>query len=183
MLRKRKPIRLKSYDYSQYGAYFVTICTHNCKKMFGDICNGKMVLNDVGKVVEECWLEIPQHFNRVKLDIYEVMPNHLHGIILINDGENIVGDNDRCTEMNCFDKRDNHGCPLRIRNMELIPKIMAQYKSSVTRKIRNNKNDNIRIWQRSFYDRVVRNEEELYRIREYVVNNPAKWEEDEYYQK
>ncbi len=81
----RRSIRLGGYDYSQPGAYFITLCTHNRQCLFGDVVNGKMVLNGYGKIVEHCWLEIPQHFEHVELDEYVVMPNHIHGIIIIKN--------------------------------------------------------------------------------------------------
>jgi putative transposase len=81
----RRSIRLKDYDYSQDGAYFVTICVHNRESLFGKIANEKMILNDVGKIAEQCWCEIPQHYPNVILDKYIVMPNHVHGILIIDN--------------------------------------------------------------------------------------------------
>jgi REP element-mobilizing transposase RayT len=87
MLRKRqrKSIRLKEYDYSQAGEYFVKICTQNHECKFGNIVNGEMHLNDFGMVVEDCWKGIPLHFKNVELDEYIIMPNHLHGILILNE--------------------------------------------------------------------------------------------------
>jgi REP element-mobilizing transposase RayT len=85
----RRSVRLKDYDYSQEGAYFIAICTHGRECLFGNISNDKMLLNDFGKIADECWLEIPQHFPNVQLHEHVVMPNHIHGIIQIT--ENNVG--------------------------------------------------------------------------------------------
>lgn len=81
----RRSIRLKGYDYSQEGWYFLTICTHNKQHLFGEIENYKMILNDVGKIVNTCWLEIPEHFPNVTLHEFVIMPNHIHGIIEITN--------------------------------------------------------------------------------------------------
>ena len=81
----RRSIRLKGYDYTQAGAYFVTICTHERKCLFGDIVDGNMILNDAGRFAEKCWTEIPAHFPHVALDEFVIMPNHIHGILCIGD--------------------------------------------------------------------------------------------------
>ena len=80
---RRRSIRLKDYDYSQSGAYFITICTHNKEILFGEILDGEMQLNEWGNVVEDCWDEVPRHFKNVELDAFIVMPNHVHGIIIM----------------------------------------------------------------------------------------------------
>ena len=83
--RRRRSIRLQGYDYSQPGAYFVTICTHNRVSLFGDIVNGEMRMNDAGRAAEECWSAIPEHFHRTQLDEFVIMPNHIHGLVIILD--------------------------------------------------------------------------------------------------
>ena len=91
--RRRRSIRLKGYDYSQPGAYFVTICTHERRCLFGDVVDGEMRLNELGKIARQCWLAIPEHFPHARLDEFVIMPNHVHGIIWIVDevdAENIV---------------------------------------------------------------------------------------------
>jgi REP element-mobilizing transposase RayT len=79
----RRSIRLKDYDYSQSGAYFVTICTHKSKNIFGDIVDGRMVLNKFGKMAELSWLDLSKHYSNIRIDIFAIMPNHFHGIIFI----------------------------------------------------------------------------------------------------
>ena len=81
----RRSIRLRDYDYSQAGVYFITLCTQNRKCLFGEISDGQMVLNDAGRVADKCWCDIPVHFPRVELDEWVIMPNHVHGILFIVD--------------------------------------------------------------------------------------------------
>ena len=170
----RKRNRLKGYDYSNDGFYSVTICTRDREHLFGKICNDKMVLNKLGKIAEKCWREIPDHFTDVKLDEFVVMPNHIHGIVWIdywNDGENTksVGNADLRSLTKA--KPDD-------RTKMLLSKIIHGFKSSVTRIIRHqNLNTNF-VWQKSFHDRIIRNENELNNIREYIWLNPERWKKD-----
>src|SRR5574344_829120 len=183
----RKPNRLKYFDYSNNGYYFLTICVKDKKNVFGNIGNEKMFLNDYGNIAEKFWVEIPNHFEYIKLDEFIIMPNHIHGILIIdipvgnrhacssnnenvgnneNNGNNgnVVGNNDRCS------------LQYKKRNMELLPKIISQYKSSVTREIHKKFNNYDFVWQKSFYDHIIRSEISLNNIREYIRNNPLKWE-------
>ena len=150
----------------------MTICTQSWVNYFGEIEQGQMRLNDIGQIVTDCWRGIPEHFRNTALDEFVVMPNHIHGIIIIkgndflrNDGGG-VGNNDRCSRRNA-------------RNMELLPKIISQYKSSVTRMVREQWNNHRFGWQKSFYDHVIRNDEDLHRVRTYIQNNPLNWELDQ----
>jgi len=158
----RKKNRLPEYDYSQNGYYFVTICTKDKRKSFGKAIGGKVELNKIGTLAENYWKEIPKHFPFAEIDEYIIMPNHIHGIIII-DNENNAG--------------DNHGSSLQTtRNMELLPRIISQYKSSATRQIRKQFANYNFAWQKSYYDRIIRNEKELYNIRKYIQQNPLKWD-------
>ena len=167
-MHNRRTIRLKGYDYTQAGAYHVTICVQDRKCLFGDIQNGEMVLNDIGKTVNNCWIEIPKHFPRVTLDEYIVMPNHLHGIIVI------VGANDYSPLQNMKSIQHPHG------TSKTIGSVIRGFKIGVIKWARQNTNIK-NIWQRNFYEHIIRNEKDLNCTREYIVNNPAEWEEDEYY--
>ncbi len=164
--RQRKPNRLRHYDYSQNGWYFITICTKEREEYFGKIQQGKMIMTNLGAIVLDLWLEIPKHFNMVSLDEYIVMPNHIHGIIVIDKNNLIVGNAD-LRSLQTKIKTKN------IRTKMLLSKIIHGFKSSVSRKI------NQTIWQRSFYDNIIRNEQSLCAIREYIRSNPLKWNEDE----
>ncbi len=172
MQKQRKKNRKKEYDYNEAGSYFITTCTKNMGNFFGEIKDFQMVLSPFGNIVENCWKEIPSHFKNVELDEFVVMPNHFHGILHLLP----ITDQDVGT---------NHGLSLQkdaiSRMNERLPNIIKQFKSSVTRFInKNHPNSSIK-WQRSYYDRIIRNEKELHNIRSYIFNNPTSWIKDKYY--
>ena len=163
----RRSIRLKGYDYSQPGAYFVTICTKNQACIFGRVVDGGMVLNDLGRIARSCWEDVPNHFQQVVSDAFIVMPNHVHGILFIMDDH--VG--------------ATHASPLLRRrpcgpHPGSLGAVVGSYKSAVTRWCHQNGYLHFR-WQRNYYEHIVRSENELGRIREYVVDNPLKWDLDD----
>lgn len=164
-MRNRKPNRLKYYDYSQAGWYYVTICTQNHQHHFGIIKNEKMMLNEFGGIVVEFWDEIPKHFPNVELDEFVIMPNHIHGIIIIN---NVGIDNHRS---NNNIHREENFLPL---HKTRLSNVIKGFKIGVTKWCKNNNYSDFK-WQRSFYDRIIRNEKELYNIRKYINQNPLKW--------
>ncbi|MBC7884508.1 MAG: hypothetical protein H7X99_03490 [Saprospiraceae bacterium] len=159
----RRSIRLKGYDYSQEGLYFITICCESREYRFGKIENGDMILNDAGKNADECWLEIPKHFPNAILHEYIVMPNHVHGIIELSGVEN-------------FQPRQNEFQKLIPRS---IGSIVKGFKIGVTKWFRNNLVIE-KIWQRNYYEHIIRNVESYQRISEYIIHNPAKWKEDKF---
>jgi putative transposase len=169
--KNRKSNRLKNYDYSQNGMYFVTICTKNREKLFGEVVNGEMMLNYVGKITEQCWLKISIHFPYISLDKFVIMPNHIHGILEIVNNDSDVG--------NAHVRSKNND-----RTKMSLSKVIQGFKSSVTRKILYPEQERIYAfptkfsWQKSFHDRIIRNETELNKIREYIHKNPANWEQD-----
>lgn len=168
-MKERKKVRLRDYDYSKSGYYFITICTQNREEWFGAIKNGTMCLSKFGEVARNFWLEIPEHFKEVSTDEFSAMPNHLHGILIVE--RNMVG--------NAYmrsNQRNAYMHSLQDKTKMLLSKVIQQYKASVTHKINGLQNGFQ--WQRSFYDHVIRNEGELYRIREYIQNNPLKWDLD-----
>ncbi|HEX9250946.1 MAG TPA: transposase [Ignavibacteriaceae bacterium] len=162
---QRKSIRLKEYDYSFPGWYYVTICTKDFIPWFGKINNGKVEYNSLGNIAVKFFEEIPKHFKNTEIDEYIVMPNHVHGIIIIND---VVGTRDRVS-LRKFGSTDK--CSLSI--------IMNQYKGSITRIAHKNGFDKF-AWQPRFYEHIIRNDIDLQRIRTYIRNNPLKWELDVY---
>jgi REP element-mobilizing transposase RayT len=163
MLKYRKSNRLPDYDYSQDGYYFVTICTKNKEEHFGKIKDGKMILSKIGVIADRCWIEIPMHFPNVKLDEYIIMPDHIHGIVVIEG----------CDDMDMVGNR--HACSLQERRQyQKLPIMIGSFKSAVTKLCKRSDCD--LVWQRSFYDHVIRNERSLLDIREYIQNNPIKWE-------
>ena len=162
----RKSIRLKEYDYSFPGWYYVTICTKNFRCWFCKIKNGNVDYNTLGKIAQKYFAEIPEHFENSEIDEFIIMPNHVHGIIIIND---VVGTRDRVS----LRKFGNIG-------KNSLSLIINQYKGSVTRFAHKNDFDDFH-WQTKFYEHLIRNDTDLHRIRTYIRNNPLKWELDEYY--
>ena len=183
----RQSIRLKNYNYAANGYYFVTICTYEKQGFFGNITKGKMQLSVVGKIAQQYWLEIPQHSKHTYLDEFIIMPNHIHGIIIIDnpDGSRDVpykGDSVR----RMYAPTDNDEWNLSQTMSQLSPTsgtlsvIVRSYKSSVTRWCRQHGDDIFR-WQSRFYENIIRDERSLNNIRRYIINNPTKWTEDRNY--
>jgi len=162
--RERKLNRLKNYDHSRSGCYFATLCTKNRIEHFGKIEDAKMILSQHGVISERYWKEIPNHYKYVEIDEFIIMPNHIHGIIIINVNYNKVG-----TEHCSVPTKKNYG---------LLSNIVKSFKNVVTKIIHDQFQDYGFKWQRSFYDHVIRDETSLNKIREYVVNNPLKWDWD-----
>ena len=178
----RQSIRLRNYNYSQPGYYFLTICTHQKQCWFGEIKNDRMYLNQIGKIVAEEWLNTPKIRPNFQLDQWVIMPNHLHGIVIINESLNLLGDRN-VSEQKTFGEgnRDILGArnaPLR-QEPNSISSFAAGFKSAVTKRInllRDNRD--IPIWQRNYYESIIRDEQSLIAIREYIVNNPCQWQKD-----
>ncbi len=163
----RRSIRLKGYDYAQAGAYFVTICTQDRECLFGDIVEGTMWLNDAGQMVEDEWSRTSAVRPNVQLDAFVVMPNHIHGIICIADDGR--GTARRAPTVERF------GHPVR----GSLPTIVRAFKSATTKHVNEmRQTPGVPVWQRNYYEHVIRDEYELDHIREYIVGNPARWEED-----
>ncbi len=170
----RRSIRLKEFDYAQPGGYFVTIVTYQRDLLFGEIVNEEMVLNEFGKIADECWRVIPEHFPIVELGAYVIMPNHVHGIIVINDNKNGT------TMKSSSSVGARHASPLPPRGVKpkSIGAIVGSFKSAVTRRIGREHNTR-GIWQRNYYEHVIRNHEDWDRIHRYIESNPSLWTEDE----
>ncbi len=154
---QRRSLRLQGYDYSQAGAYFVTICTRNHAPLFGDIVGGEMHPGESGLIVHGFWDKLPDRFPRVTLDTFVLMPNHVHGII---------------------DVGAIYELPLRTlsRRSMLIPMAVGRFKMNTAKQINQVRGTpGVPVWQRNYYEHVVRNEDEMNRIREYIVNNPLRW--------
>ena len=175
-----KQYRYKGYDYSQDGFYFVTICTKDREMFFGNVVgtndNAFMQLSEIGRMTDKFWLEILKRFNNVKLDTYVIMPNHIHGIIHINNSRrNAPG---RVPTM----EYSNHGIwnapgrvPTGIQPLVInsLSSIINHFKGNVKRHCNNNNIDFT--WQTRFHDRIIRNLNELNRIRQYIMDNPIHW--------
>lgn len=162
----RKSLRLSHYDYSQNGYYFVTIC---CLKMsFGNIANTRMQLNGKGEIARDLWIEIPARYPAVTIDEFVIMPDHIHGIVMINNvGANIVR------------PKTVHPVPVSpVSNGPSLSHIIKMYKGAVAKRIHEKIDPGFQ-WQRSFYDHIIRNEQDLNRTREYNRNNPMVRDLDE----
>ena len=222
-LHHRRSIRLPEYDYSQAGAYFITICTHQREYIFGNIVDGEMKLNELGQIAFEQWQQIPERFGSIELDAFVIMPNHIHGIIVINDPEPVgagftpaqIAHNAQSGIGQPHDGQPHDGQPhdgqphdgqphdgqprgLPLPDDEtpnigvglaptptLIPirvtvgNIVGAYKSLVANeclKIFKTKNETMgKLWQRNYYEHIIRDEKSYLEIAQYIFDNPAKW--------
>ena len=173
---RRKQLRIKGHDYSGYGPYFVTICTKEKNCVFGEVDGSEMKLNPMGKMVEKWWNELTNKFPDIELDQFVVMPNHFHGIIAIN-AHNVGADvgADLCVRPHTNTNMEGAriGAPL--------PRIIQWFKTMTTneylRTAKQPENRKIpgRLWQRNYYEHIIRNDEELLRVQEYILFNPCKW--------
>ena len=177
-IHHRKSIRLKDYDYSSEGLYFITICTQNREHLFGKIVNDKMILNSVGLIVEKEINKTNEIRKNTKIEKYVIMPNHIHLIMEILETGFSNGKPLQETEMN-----KNVGClpvanPNKLRP-NTVGSIVNQIKSKITKEVR--KNTNIyAVWQRNYYENIIRNEKIYLKVLEYIENNPVRWDEDKY---
>ena len=165
--------RLEGYNYSQPGEYFVTICIQNHKCLFGQVIDSEMRLNNAGEIAKQCWEEIPRHFVNVVLDEFVVMPNHVHGIIILNEIENEVLSNEMIIHSHGRDVQLNVSTKISPKRGSLSV-IIRTYKAAVTLACRNNGCDGFH-WQPRFHDHIVRGEKDLENIRDYIINNPLNW--------
>jgi REP element-mobilizing transposase RayT len=149
--RRRQPMRLQRYDYAQAGAYFITVCTHGRTCLFGTIVDHEMRSNQAGAILKQTWSNLIAHYQNVDLDEFVVMPNHVHGIIVLSDASPA-----------------RHG----------LPEIVRGFKSFSARGVNEVRGTRGPLWQRGYYEHVIRNETALNGIREYIVNNPARWADD-----
>ncbi|MDD5702689.1 MAG: transposase [Dehalococcoidales bacterium] len=157
---RRRNIRLPGYDYTGQGAYFITICTCDHQNLFGHISQDKMCLNPCGESVDSVWKGLPLHYPEVKNDVFIIMPNHVHGIIIIQEARR-AGPRPAPTQ--------NHP----------LAEIVRAFKSYSTRRINEHRHSQGRsVWQRGYYEHVIRSEKELAAIGEYILCNAAKWETD-----
>ncbi len=170
-LQKRKTmLRLPYYDYSSVGFYFITICTRLRENFLGQIIENKMIHSDMGKIVSKCWNEIPQHFSDIFLDEFVVMPNHIHGILVRPELKR--------EEMNAIQSQRDENKQSSARFGSNLSTVVGSFKASCTRIINKTKGEIFFGWQRGYYEHIIRNEQSLYKIREYIQLNPTKWELD-----
>ena len=170
-MRERKKMRLPGFDYSTPGAYFITTCVQNRRCVFGEIRDGKMFLNEYGNIVQNQWIWLHRQYNYLIPDVYMVMPNHFHAVLVINPVGNggIPVGNGRDRSL-----PDNPSPPQKIKP---VPELIGAFKTRSSKYIHQLGFNDFR-WQKSFYDHIIRNEQSLYRIRQYIKENPQKWESD-----
>jgi REP element-mobilizing transposase RayT len=190
---QRRSIRLCGYDYSRQGAYFVTVCTEGRKRLFGTVVNGRMALNDAGRAAAACWRDIPNHFPHAAVDEWVVMPDHVHGIIVItrdgypvgaNNHSPVLANNHSPVPANNHSPvpANNHSpalgqerakdfSPLPCGTSRTVGSIVRGFKIGVTKWVRGDSP-----WQRNYYEIIVRNETALANIRMYIRDNPANWD-------
>ena len=174
----RNAVRLPDYDYSAPGEYFVTVCCQNRAKIFGEVIDGEITLNEYGDIAKKCWLDLPNHYSNIELDVYMIMPDHFHAIIsilpLFDDrsglrpdptniiaAESTVGEGLRPSRRGMEDKR--HG----------LSEFIRAFKSFSARRINEQRNTpGIKLWQRSFYDHIIRTDADLATLRDYILHNP-----------
>lgn len=157
----RRSIRLKEYDYAQPGAYFVTICTKNHTHLFGEINDDVMWLNSHGRIIQDTWDDLPNHYSNIELDAFVVMPNHIHGIIIILDD----------VRAGLKPAPTHHG----------LPEIVRGFKTFSARRINKHRNSiDKHVWHRNYWEHVIRNERTLEAIRRYIIQNPMRWDLDRY---
>ncbi|MCE5285513.1 MAG: transposase [Pelosinus sp.] len=162
----RKTIRLKDFDYSQAGSYFITICTNNRFHLFGEVCNKanaipRMVLNSAGEMIQDVLIGLPRYYNGINIDKFQIMPNHIHYIVWIRN-YNMANKNTGLSD------------------------IIHGFKTFTTKKYIDGVNQNKwrpfqkKLWQRNYYEHIIRDEEDYQNISEYILNNLIQWQKDEY---
>jgi REP element-mobilizing transposase RayT len=171
-INHRRSIRLKKYDYAWAGAYFVTVCIRKRECLLGDMADDKIWLNDAGRMVQVVWDELPAHYPGMETDAFVVMPNHVHGVIVL------VGAGPRaCPE---FDGQPQGVAPTILSLSDLL----HRFKTMTTKRYADGVKQTGwkpfpgKLWQRNYYEHIIRNEKSLNSTREYIINNPAQWEFD-----
>ncbi|RKY37505.1 MAG: hypothetical protein DRP78_00965 [Candidatus Omnitrophota bacterium] len=158
ILTRKSRNRLEGYDYSQSNYYYVTVCTDNRKGQFGEIKDNRMLLNYHGQIVKQQWQWLAKQYSYITLDEYVVMPNHVHGILIIN-------------------KRTGHDLSLQIK-IKSLSSLIGAFKTTSSKLIHQNGLSDF-TWQRSFHDHIILNDKSLTKIQEYIINNPSTWDQDE----
>lgn len=176
---ERRSIRLPGYDYAQAGAYFITICTQHRACLFGGVVDGKMRLNPFGRIVEWTWRDLPNHVANIQLDALVVMPNHVHGIIVITPDNVGVGLGLGLDVGAGSEPAPTAKPPQQTPKRHALPEIIRQLKTFSARRINQQRGTpGVPVWQRNYYEHIIRNDDSLNRIREYITENPARWAVD-----
>ena len=187
----RRSIRLQGYDYSKEGMYFITLCCDGRLNRFGKIENKQMFLNENGKIAYDEWMKLPERFPNFELDVFQIMQNHIHGIIVLTPA---VGagftpahdDNDQSIDKRATARVAPTAAPTAAPTVApTIGDIVGAYKSLVSNeclKIYKSNNEKMgKLWQRNFFEHIIRNEQSYQKISDYIINNPANWKNDGFY--
>ncbi len=176
-IHHRRSVRLKEFDYANPNGYYITINVRDMRCLFGEVVDGKMVLNRIGRIVENEWKRTEEIRKEVRLDEFVVMPNHMHSILVIIDKTQYRTGTAPVPLSPTKPTFEQFGKPTR----NSIPTIIRSFKAATSRRIKKVYNlNNLSVWKRGYYEHVLRNERELERAREYIVNNPMKWEIDRF---
>jgi putative transposase len=188
----RRSIRLKGYDYAQAGAYFVTICAHGRECLFGEVLGGEMRLNAYGDIVAQCWDDLPRHYPTVGLDAFVVMPNHVHGIVVLTDpatpapaNAGVVGAGLRPARVGAAGGGADgevvgEATPAGRRPAPPLSEVVRAFKSFSARRVNELRGTGgASVWQRNYYEHIIRNERSLGMVRDYIAGNPARWNADQ----
>jgi putative transposase len=176
--KRRRPMRWRGYDYSKPGMYFVTVCTAKRASLFGGVLDGKMWVNDAGQAIEAVWSELPRHYGVLETDAFIVMPNHVHGIIILHRAEDkfaLIGAGSPRPVLPSGSPGIKKGAvtaPLPV----TLGKAVAFFKYETTKRLNAaNRTPGAHLWQRNYYEHVIRDGDSLDRIRRYIADNPARW--------
>jgi putative transposase len=163
----RRPLRLRDYDYRQNNAYFITICICHSQSLLGSFKGEELSINQFGEILNKCWIELPSHYPDIELDVFTVMPTHVHGIVLFDSAGLREG-----LKPSPTDKKETTHC----KTGKSLFEIVRAFKTFSGRRINEERNlIGTRVWQRGYYEHVIRNEADLAETREYIVHNPLKW--------
>lgn len=162
-IHKRRSIRLPHHNYAGTSSYFITICSHQRQCLFGEVEGERTRLNHLGYVAQKCWKNIPEHFPHVTIDEFVLMPNHLHGILHF------------CSDTEAKEKRIQPAFA-QGRQAKTLGSVIASYKAAVAKQIRQTCNSpHLKVWQRNYYEKIVRDQTSLYAFRTYIQQNPLQW--------
>lgn len=192
--------RAKWWDYNNAGHYFITICTKDRVHLFGHIKDGEMILNEYGKIVAECWFDLPNHYSNIFLGVFQIMPNHIHCVIGVTespvemgfkpvstiDDENSMSPVEMDLKPACTELDDENQNKIQNNGKKIhgVFEFIRALKSFSSRRINEKRNSKgVTNWQERFHDHIIRNEAEYDRITNYIINNPKKWDEDCFFNK
>ena len=169
---RRQSIRLKGYDYTQAGEYYVTLCVRDREPLLGKILCNEMRLSRIGEIVKECWEGIPKHFPGSRLDEFVIMPDHMHGIVILVGPRHPVGTRHAVSQLEKTSPRscEQFGKPVS----GSLSTIIRSFKSAASKRI-HSEGCSAFAWQSRFYEHIIRDAQDLDRIRKYIANNPTRW--------